>query len=91
MSHLDEKVAIVSGAAQGLGTAFAHKLSAEGATVVAFNVQESIAAVAETIQGETGNTVLGLVADVSQPGDVQSVVNTTTEAFGGLGKMHRPA
>jgi NAD(P)-dependent dehydrogenase (short-subunit alcohol dehydrogenase family) len=84
MSDLDGKVAIVSGAAQGLGEAFARMLSQQGATVVAFDVQASIASVADAIQSDTGNRVLGLVADVSKREDVEKVVSVSLETFGGL-------
>jgi NAD(P)-dependent dehydrogenase (short-subunit alcohol dehydrogenase family) len=84
MSALSGKVAIVSGAAQGLGTGFARALSEQGAQVVAFDVQEQITSVAADIESATGNRVLGLVADVSKRADVERVVATTVETFGGL-------
>ncbi|MDH3642400.1 MAG: SDR family NAD(P)-dependent oxidoreductase, partial [Gammaproteobacteria bacterium] len=84
MSLLDGKVAIVSGAAQGLGEAFARALSEQGAQVLAFDVQDKIASVAESIEGATGNRVLGIQADVSKREDVERVVATAVEAFGGL-------
>ena len=82
MSALEGKVAIVSGAAQGLGTAFARALSEQGAEVTAFDVQNSITGVAEDIQNSTGNRVVGLIADVSERADVEQVVASTIEAFG---------
>ncbi|HEY5680423.1 MAG TPA: SDR family oxidoreductase [Pseudomonadales bacterium] len=84
MSALEGKVAIVSGAAQGLGEAFARALSEQGAIVTAFDVQETIGDVAAAIEGATGNRVLGLVADVSKRDDVERVVAATVETFGGL-------
>ncbi len=84
MSGLEGKVAIVSGAAQGLGRAFARSLSEAGVKVVVFDVQASISAVAEEIQQASGNQVQGLVADVSQRQDVERVVRCAAEGFGGL-------
>jgi NAD(P)-dependent dehydrogenase (short-subunit alcohol dehydrogenase family) len=84
MSDLNGKVAIVSGAAQGLGTAFAKALSEQGAQVLAFDVQDEVVSVASSIESTTGNRVLGLVADVSKREDVERVVASTIEAFGGL-------
>jgi len=81
---LHDKVAIVSGAAQGLGTAFARKLSEKGASVLAFDVQPGIESIAQDIQSETGNRVLGLVADISQRSDIEGLVSTTIAEFGGL-------
>ena len=84
MSDLTGKVAIVSGGAQGLGEAFARALSEQGANVLTFDVQSGITDVAATIESETGNRVLGMVADVSQRADVEQVVATALESFGGI-------
>ena len=42
MGKLDNRVAIVTGAAQGIGKAVADKLTEEGATVVGFDIQEGV-------------------------------------------------
>ena len=84
MSALDGKVAIVSGAAQGLGEGFARSLSQAGASVLAFDVQDKVTQVAEAIEQETGNRVLGMVADVSKRSDVEQVVASAVETFGGI-------
>ena len=84
MGNLDGKVAIVSGAAQGLGEAYARKLAENGATVVAFDVQDSIGDVAASIAADTGQTVKGVVADVSQQADCQRIVDDTVSEFGGF-------
>ena len=55
MPLLDGQVGIVSGAAQGLGTAFAKVLSENGAQVVAFDVQQSVTDVVKEIEDATGN------------------------------------
>jgi len=78
------KVAIVSGAAQGLGHALAQALSAAGARVMIFDVQPRVEEVAADIQTATGNRVVGMMADVSQRADVEAVVASTQETFGGL-------
>jgi NAD(P)-dependent dehydrogenase (short-subunit alcohol dehydrogenase family) len=81
---LSGKVGLVSGAAQGLGEAFARAVSEQGAEVVLFDVQDKVTAVAESIAAATGHRTLGLVADVSLRADVERVVAATTDAFGGL-------
>lgn len=76
---LKDRVAIVTGGAQGIGKAIADKLSDEGASVVIADINEEGAkAVAEGLTGEG----LGLRADVSDPGDVQAMVDATLERFG---------
>ena len=76
---LSDRVAIVTGGAQGIGKAIAEKLSEEGASVVIADINEEGAhAVADGLTGEG----LGLRADVSDPGDVQGMVDATLERFG---------
>lgn len=82
MSLLAGKVGIVSGAAQGLGVAFARGLASEGADLVIFDVKSGVENVAESLAAETGRKVIGLVADVSQRADVERVVAAAIERFG---------
>ena len=63
---LSGKVAIVSGAAQGLGRAFAIRLAEEGCMVLGFDVKKEVLNVAG---------VTGMVADVSKRDDVERVVS----------------
>lgn len=79
---LKGKIAIVSGAAQGLGEAFARRLAQEGATVLAFDVQDKIEGVAQKIADETGSTVVGMKADISKRADVEKVVAKAAELGG---------
>ncbi len=84
MAGVDGKVAIVSGAAQGLGEAFARALSEAGASVLLFDVQPKVEAVAAEIAQATGNPTRGLVADVSSRADVERVIAEVQSSFGGL-------
>jgi pyridoxal 4-dehydrogenase len=68
MGKLDGRVAVVTGAAQGIGKAIADKLSAEGAQVVGVDLQ-------------AGTTVQ---ADVSSEDDVRRVVDGAVERHGRL-------
>lgn len=63
---LQGKVALVSGAAQGLGRAFAERLAKEGMLVLAFDIKDEVM----DLEGVTG-----VVADVSKREDVERVIN----------------
>ena len=68
MGKLDNRVAIVTGAAQGIGKAVADKLAAEGATVIGADLQD-------------GTT---MQVDVSKEKDVQRMVDDTVSEHGKL-------
>ena len=77
MNRFDGKVAIVTGAAEGIGLATAKLLAAEGAKVVIADLQEEKAKAAA--QGISG---LGVACDVSKEDQVKACVDATLEAYG---------
>ena len=79
---LEGKVAMITGASQGLGRALALAYAREGARVVINSRQEeSIRPVAEEAESE-GAEVLALAADVSRSADVERLVGAATRRFG---------
>ncbi len=78
------KVAIVSGAAQGLGTAFTRALAEHGADVLAFDLQPEVEAVAAGIASDTGQRVVGVAADVSRRDHIERLIAQVQRDFGGL-------
>ena len=75
------KVAIVTGAARGIGFATATELSRRGASVVVLDLDPDAAtAAAEALPG----AALGIAADVTDRGAMQRVVAETAERFGGV-------
>jgi 2-hydroxycyclohexanecarboxyl-CoA dehydrogenase len=79
MGKLDDKIAIVTGAGQGIGRAIAEKLTAEGATVVVTDVNESTAK--ETADALGGQAV-GIHADVTSRESVDAMVQQVVDRFG---------
>ncbi|MDQ3811191.1 MAG: SDR family oxidoreductase [Chloroflexota bacterium] len=88
------KTAIVAAASRGLGKAVACALAAEGANVVMFSrdqaaIQSAAADVEQAAAG--GATVIGLAADVTDTADLQRVVDTAVERFGGVDILYNNA
>ena len=76
------RVAIVTGAASGMGRATAHLFADEGAVVaVVDRTAEGVAAVAEEIAG-IGGTALGVVADLREPAGIAALVHEVTSGLG---------
>lgn len=83
--HLENRVALVAAASQGLGFATARQLSREGALVALCSRDEAhINAAVDAIQGETGNPVLGVRCDVTKPEDITTLVERVVEEYGGI-------
>ncbi|MCU1557484.1 MAG: bifunctional aldolase/short-chain dehydrogenase [Microbacteriaceae bacterium] len=80
---LATRVALVTGAASGIGKAIATRLSAEGACVVIADLDLEKA---QAAAAELGNTdvAIGVQADVTDENQVQAAVDATVLAFGGL-------
>ena len=73
------RVAIVTGAARGLGRAAAQRLHDRGASVVV-NVRDL--ALAEAVAAEIGERARPVAADVAAPGGPETIVRQTLELFG---------
>ena len=79
---LEGKVALITGASQGLGKALALAYAEEGARVVMNSrSEESLRPVAEEAVS-SGAEVLAIAADVSQSADVERLVGAATQRFG---------
>ena len=79
--RFEDKVAIVTGAAGGIGAAIAARLSAEGARVVIADLKSDAAkAAAEKLGGEA----IGVGCDVGSEEQVEACVQAALERFGRL-------
>jgi NAD(P)-dependent dehydrogenase (short-subunit alcohol dehydrogenase family) len=79
MSRFDKKVAVVTGAAQGIGEAYARALAAEGASVV---VADLNAEAGEKVAADVGG--LFVRTDVSSAESASAMVEAAVAAYGGI-------
>jgi 2-hydroxycyclohexanecarboxyl-CoA dehydrogenase len=79
MGRLQDKIAIVTGAGQGIGRGIATKLAAEGATVAIADINETTA---KEVAAELGGGAVGILTDVTSRESVAATVSHVHEAFG---------
>jgi 3-oxoacyl-[acyl-carrier protein] reductase len=80
--RLKEKVAIITGAGQGIGRAYAHRFAREGAHVVIADINEGTTnEVAQEVQN-LGAKAVAVETDVSHLDSVLAMVERTIEEFG---------
>jgi NAD(P)-dependent dehydrogenase (short-subunit alcohol dehydrogenase family) len=84
MKEFKGKVAVVTGAASGIGRAIAERCAQEGMKVVLADVEEPALAQTEQALRAGGATVLAVRTDVSKAGDVESLAHKTLDAFGAV-------
>jgi NAD(P)-dependent dehydrogenase (short-subunit alcohol dehydrogenase family) len=82
MSRLDGKIAIVTGAAQGIGWHYARGLAEEGAKVVIADVLDPGPGAERIRQAVQGATVVPHACDVSDQAQVAALFDATMEQFG---------
>ena len=85
MRDLEGKVAVVTGAASGMGRAFAQRFARAGMRVVLADVEvEPLEAATREIQA-TGQQAISVATDVSKAEAVERLARATLDAFG---KVH---
>ena len=83
-NRLAGKVAVVTGAASGQGRATVFALVAEGARVMAGDINKDALA---QLQDELGDAVATAVCDVTTPDDVKNLIDTAESHFGAVNAM----
>jgi 3alpha(or 20beta)-hydroxysteroid dehydrogenase len=81
MGRVDNKVALISGAARGLGAAHARALAAEGAKVVIGDIRDEQGA---ALADQLGDVARYVHLDVTQPEQWKTAVDTAVDEFGEL-------
>jgi NAD(P)-dependent dehydrogenase (short-subunit alcohol dehydrogenase family) len=79
-----DKVAIVTGAASGIGAAIARQLAGSGARVAVTDIDaDGAKALAESIAAE-GGAAIAITVDVTKPEQIEAAVSKTQSEFGAL-------
>ena len=91
MGMFDGKVALVTGAASGIGRASVQLFAEHGAAVMASDVNDAGGAETVRLVREAGGTAEYVHADVAKSADVRGMVDATIAAFGRLDFAHNNA
>lgn len=84
MERLVGKVAIVSGAGGGIGSAICRRFAREGAAIVCVDINRETVEATATKLADDGARAVALEADVADESTAQNAVKTAREQFGGL-------
>jgi NAD(P)-dependent dehydrogenase (short-subunit alcohol dehydrogenase family) len=84
VEQLEGKVAVVTGAASGMGRAFAERFVQEGMKVVLADVEAGALETAVSELREAGGDVVGVRTDVSRLEEVEALAARTIDAFGAV-------
>lgn len=84
MDRLKDKVAIVTGAGQGIGRGIALKLAQENCSVIVSDIDEANAQKVVDEIKQNGQKAIAIKCDVSKKEEVDSLISKTVEEFGKL-------
>lgn len=95
MGRLSGRNCLVTGAARGIGLAFAEALMREGANVTIVDLDAAAADVAagltEKVAGPGSGRAIGIKADVAERDDIRAAIERTVKDFGSLDVMFNNA
>ncbi len=83
-AELDGRVAVITGAAQGIGQGIAIRLAAEGMRIVAADRDQGPLAETEGALRDHGVDVVAYLGELSEKGAIAGLFDRTADAFGGV-------
>ncbi|MBN1626924.1 MAG: SDR family NAD(P)-dependent oxidoreductase [Deltaproteobacteria bacterium] len=84
MKEFKDKVAVITGAASGIGRAIAERCALEGMKVVLADVEQKALKQTEDEMNAKGATVLAVTTDVSKAADVEALAQKSLDRFGAV-------
>ena len=84
MKDFKDKVAVITGAASGIGKAIAEKFCQEGMKVVLSDIEKSVLSQTEEELIQQGFTVKAVLTDVSKIDDIKTLAQETLDSFGAV-------
>src|SRR5215469_11213980 len=91
MSKLEHKVAVITGAASGIGRATAIRFAGEGAAVVIADLNRAGGETAVRDCKENGGNAVFQLADVAREEDIKTAIDRAVNEFGRLDVIHNNA
>lgn len=91
MQDFKDRVAVVTGAASGIGLATATRLAQEGMRVVLADIQEDALATAVAALSDAGHDVLGVPTDVSSLQPIEALAEKALSTYGQINVVHNNA
>src|SRR5258705_3708398 len=91
MGRLDGKIAIITGAASGIGKATAQRFAAEGALTVVADLNAAGAQDVAAKIAAAGGEACAVQADLGEVGSVRAMVGAAVSTYGGLDILHNNA
>ena len=87
MAHYPEltgRVALITGAAQGIGAETARLFAAQGTSVALVDIDQTGADTVAAAIGKTGGRAAAIAADITEAAAVERAITATVQQFGGL-------
>ena len=91
MARLEGKVALITGAGAGIARATSRLFASEGASIAVVEINPDAGAETASLVQSDGGKAVSIVADVTEPDDVERAVKEAVEAFGQLNVLYNCA